>query len=153
MDAPNHYARGGRAIHEQSLDLYVGAAQVVYAPVRGRRLVPSDVTDGIAAPRVLFRTDSFPDPNRWNEDFASLSPELVAWLHDRGVRLVGIDTPSVDPATSKALESHIAIAERDMAILEGVVLSHVEPGLYRLIALPLRVKDADASPVRAVLER
>jgi arylformamidase len=65
--------------------------------------------------------------------------------------LVGIDTPSVDPATDKTLESHKAIFESDMAILEGILLSHVVPGLYQLIALPLRIEGADASPVRAIL--
>ncbi|MEM6531215.1 MAG: cyclase family protein [Myxococcota bacterium] len=153
VDAPNHYARGGRGIDEQPLDLYVGPAEVIHIPAAGRRLGPEDISGEISAARVLFRTDSFPDPNHWNDDFASLSPELVHWLSERGVKLVGIDTPSVDPSTSKGLESHAAIAERDMAILEGIVLGHVEPGLYRLYALPLRIQGADASPVRAVLEQ
>ncbi len=65
--------------------------------------------------------------------------------------LIGLDTPSVDPMTSKALESHHALARRDLAVLEGVVLAHVAPGTYTLIALPLRLEGADASPVRAVL--
>jgi arylformamidase len=64
---------------------------------------------------------------------------------------VGIDTPSVDPMTSKALEAHNAVADHDMAVLEGVVLDAVPPGLYTLVALPLRIEGADASPVRAVL--
>ena len=105
----------------------------------------------IVAPRVLLRTGTFPDPDAWNADFAALSPELVAWLHERGVRLVGLDTPSVDPQDDRLLESHTAIAARDMAILEGVVLDHVPPGVYTLIALPLKLAGADASPVRAVL--
>ncbi len=67
------------------------------------------------------------------------------------MRLVGIDTPSVDPFESKALESHQVLFERDMAVLEGLVLEHVEPGRYTLIALPLRLEGADASPVRAAL--
>ncbi len=86
-----------------------------------------------------------------SEDFNSLSPELVAWLHGEGVILIGIDTPSVDPLQSKVLESHNALADRDMSVLEGVVLDHVEPGVYTLSALPLRLEGADASPVRAVL--
>jgi arylformamidase len=67
------------------------------------------------------------------------------------VKLIGLDTPSVDPADDKELHSHSAIAARDMAILEGVVLDHVAPGTYTLIALPLPLEGADASPVRAVL--
>jgi len=106
---------------------------------------------GILAPRVLFKTGSFPDPDRWNGDFNSLSPELIDWLASRDVLLVGIDTPSVDPADSQGLESHHRIFEHDLAILEGIVLDAADEGLYELIALPLRIEGADASPVRAIL--
>ena len=105
----------------------------------------------IKAPRVLFRTDSFSKPDQWNDDFNSLSPELIDWLSSLGVRLVGIDTPSVDPSDSKDLPSHQALYRNDMAVLEGILLSEVPDGLYNLIALPLRIKGADASPVRAIL--
>lgn len=153
-DAPRHYRSGAQGMHERALDRYYGPCQVIAVQVaRGERIRPHHIADAIQAPRVLFATGTFPDPNTWNDDFASLSPELVAWLHERGVHLVGLDTPSIDPAASKALESHQAVAERDMAILEGVVLTDVEPGLYTLIALPLRLLDADASPVRAALLR
>lgn len=153
-DAPSHYAADGVGISQRPLERYYGPCQVVRVEgVRGRRIVPSDVTVAIAASRVLFHTDSFPDPDQWNDDFASLSPELVVWLADQGVTLVGLDTPSVDPMNDKVLHSHTAIASRDMAILEGVVLRGVEPGIYTLIALPLKLVGADASPVRAVLVR
>jgi len=119
--------------------------------VRGRRILPADLPGPVQAPRLLLRTGSYPDPTRFNPGFASLSPALVHVLADQGVVLVGIDTPSVDPFDSKALESHQAILHRDLAILEGLVLDAVAPGLYTLIALPLRIPGADASPVRAVL--
>ena len=81
----------------------------------------------------------------------ALSPALVEELARQGVVLIGIDTPSVDPATSKELPSHQAIYRHDIAILEGVVLTSVNEGDYELIALPLKIKGADASPVRAIL--
>jgi arylformamidase len=105
----------------------------------------------IQAPRVLFKTGSFPDPEHFNTDFCSLSPELVDHLAQAGVVLVGLDTPSVDPVDSKALQAHNAIYRADMAILEGVVLDAIAPGVYTLIALPLKIEGGDASPVRAVL--
>ena len=67
------------------------------------------------------------------------------------MRLVGIDTPSVDLFDSKDLPAHKAFLRCDMAILEGLVLAEVPPGLYELIALPLKLVGFDASPVRAVL--
>jgi arylformamidase len=102
-------------------------------------------------PRVLIKTGTFPDPERWNPDFAAVSVELVEALAGRGVITIGIDTPSVDPQESKDLAAHKAILKHDMAILEGLVLRDVAPGEYELIALPLPLEGFDASPVRAVL--
>ena len=152
-DAPSHYKGGAASIESRELWRYYGRCQVVSVPgTRGRRVLPDDIKVPITAPRVLLHTGSFPDPDAWNADFAALSPELIAWLHDeRGVHLVGIDTPSIDPQSSKALESHQAVAARDMAVLEGLVLGEVAPGLYTLVAFPLKLEGADASPVRAVL--
>ena len=99
----------------------------------------------------MLKTDSFPDPTNFNEDFNSLSPQLVDFLRAQDVVMIGIDTPSIDPFTDKSLESHQAVAKHDMAVLEGLALAHVDPGIYTLIALPLRLLGADASPVRAAL--
>lgn len=152
-DAPSHYVSDGDDIATRSLHYYLGACVVVHVPdTRGRRIMPADLAGKrITAARVLLATGSFPDSRNWNEDFASLSPELVDWLHERGVITIGIDTPSVDPFESKALEAHQAMAAQDMANLEGLVLDRVPEGVYELIALPLRINGADASPVRAVL--
>jgi arylformamidase len=154
-DAPSHYLAGGCDIAARRLDLYLGRCIVMHIDVaRGERIAPDHIANKIetvCAPRVLFRTGTFPDPRSWNNDFASLSPELVDDLYHHGVRLIGIDTPSVDPFDSKALEAHHAFARNDMAMLEGLVLDGVGEGEYELIALPLRIKGADASPVRAVL--
>jgi len=154
-DAPSHYIANGPDIASRCLDLYLGLCVVVHVDVRrGERITPDHVAnkyEALTAPRVLFRTGTFPDHRRWNNDFASLSPQLVDDLYHHGVRLIGIDTPSVDPFDSKALEAHQAFARNDMAMLEGLVLDGVDEGEYELIALPLRISGADASPVRAVL--
>jgi arylformamidase len=151
-DSSSHYHASGKGIDQRPLERYLGACQVVQVRIpRGTRILPEHVKEKIQAPRVLFRTESFPNPNSWNGDFNSLSPELIDWLADQGVTTVGIDTPSVDPADSKGLESHQALYRRDLAVLEGIILDRVGPGLYTLIALPLPLKDADASPVRAIL--
>lgn len=151
-DAPSHYGRGLPAIAERPLDLYYGRCQVVAVRLpRNRRIQVDDVTTEINAPRVLFKTGSFVDLRGFSRDFNALSARLVEFLHERGTRLVGIDTPSIDLFDDKELESHQAVARHDMGILEGLVLEHVEPGFYTLVALPLRLHGADASPVRAAL--
>ncbi len=152
-DAPNHCLERGGDIASRSLDAYVGRCAVVHVErVGGRRIVPEDIAGKrIGAPRVLFRTNTFRDARHWNNNFASFSPELVEHLHALGVILAGIDTPSVDPFESKELEAHKALARHGIANLEGLVLDAVAEGEYELIALPLRLRRADASPVRAVL--
>ncbi|MCH7526190.1 MAG: cyclase family protein, partial [Planctomycetes bacterium] len=109
------------------------------------------ISVAISAERVLFATGTYPDPNQFNDDFAALTPELIDWLHERGVRTLGIDTPSVDLFHSKDLPAHQTVLKHDMAIVEGLVLQHVPEGVYELIALPLKLSGFDASPVRAVL--
>lgn len=153
-DAPNHYAKGRSGIASRSLATYLGPAQVIRVHLpQGSRIGPEHIDEAILAERVLFATGSFPNPNHFNRDFCSLSAELVHCLHEMGVKLVGIDTPSIDLCDDKVLESHTAIDQHDMAILEGIVLDGVEEGLYTLVALPLKIAGADASPVRAVLLR
>lgn len=151
-DAPSHFVAGGAPIGDRDLALYFGPCQVVSVTVAaGERIRPSHLEGAITEPRVLFRTGTFPDPEDFPTSFAALSVELVDHLAERGVRLVGIDTPSVDLFDDAVLEAHQAIARHDMANLECLALSHVADGRYTLVALPLRLADGDASPVRAVL--
>ena len=153
-DAPNHYKKEGGDICSVDLDVYYGECAVIdVTEVQGRAIQTTDLNGFVPnVPRVLFRTDSFLDPNNWVNTFSWVSAELIHWLSEKGVKLVGIDTPSIDSADSKLLPGHSAIADRDMNILEGIVLAHVPQGRYKLIALPLKIEGADAAPVRAVLE-
>lgn len=155
VDAPSHYHADGQSIEERDLSLYMGACQVVeISKSPGERIYVEDLKDKakeIVSQRVLFKTMSFPNPNKWNSDFCSLSPSLIEYLAQSQVLLVGIDTPSIDPELSQSLESHQAVYSNNMAILEGIILDGVEEGVYELIALPLRIQGGDASPVRAVL--
>lgn len=151
-DAPSHYGRDAASIEARSLDPYLGTAQVVtVACTRGRRFGPEALAHEISAPRVLLRTRTFPDPEHFNEDFAAPEPGLVDWLVAHGVRLIGVDTPSMDLFDSKDLPTHQRCLALDVALLEGLVLDRVADGHYELIALPLRLEGFDASPVRAVL--
>jgi arylformamidase len=151
-DAPSHYGKDAPAIDERSLDYYLGPCQVVRVAVApDTRIPPESLAVELRAPRVLLATGTYLDPHVFREDFAALSVELVDHLHRHGVRTVGIDTPSVDLFASQDLPAHKRILRHDMAILEGLVLSEVPPGLYELIALPLKLVGFDASPVRAIL--
>jgi arylformamidase len=154
VDAPCHYTKDGHSIEAVPLDYYFGLCQVIHLPVQRDTLqltVADFVGTAITQPRVLIATHSFLDPNQWTDQFMALAPEVVHYLAEKKVCLIGIDTPSIDPATAKQLRAHEACATHNIAILEGIVLAHVPAGDYQLMALPLKIKDADASPVRAVL--
>lgn len=152
-DAPSHYFPHGESIENLSLAPYFGPCQVVsLAKDPGSLIALEDVEPlSFQATRVLFRTASFADPGVWREDFVAFAPEAIAVLARGGVQLVGIDTPSLDPAQSEDLPAHQMIARHDMRILEGLDLQAVLPGVYFLVALPLKIAGADATPVRAVL--
>jgi arylformamidase len=151
-DAPSHYGADAPSIEQRNVEIYLGPCQVMRVAVgRAERIMPAALSGPPLAARILFATGTFPDPTEFNEDFAALSPELVDHLHAGGVRLVGLDTPSLDPFASKDLPAHKACLRHDIAILEGVVLDGVPVGIYELIALPLRLVGYDGSPVRAIL--
>jgi len=152
-DAPLHYDTGGAAVGALDLDPYLGPCRVIHAIGRGPLVRWQDLAHAARAlpPRVLVRTYERMPVDRWDPGLAAFAPETVEWLAARGVRLVGIDTASIDPAGSKDLPSHQAIRRLDLRVLENLVLDEVPAGDYELIALPLKLVMADASPVRAVL--
>jgi arylformamidase len=151
-DAPLHYGRDAAAIGLVDLDPFLGPCRVIHAIGKGALVSPEHLEHAAAAlpPRVLVRTTSRA-ATEWTDAFAAFDPKTIAWLAARGVRLVGIDTASVDPATSKTLDSHQQLLAHDMRVLENLVLDDVPEGDYELIALPLKLTQACASPVRAVL--
>lgn len=154
-DAPLHYEAGGRAVGALALEPFIGPCRVIDARGDGPLCRPEEIAAALdgAPPRVLLRLVERTDPKLWPAGFRALAAETVELLAAKGVRLVGIDTPSVDPETSKTLEAHHACRRSDMRILENLVLAEVQPGDYELIALPLKFEGLDAAPVRAVLRR
>ncbi len=151
-DAPLHYADGAPAIGAVGLAPYLGPCRVIHAIGCGPLVRIEHLAHAAQAlpPRVLVRTCERA-PTTWSEDFAAYAPETIDWLAAQGVRLVGIDSQSVDPATSKTLDSHHRLLKHDLCVLENLVLDEVPEGDYELIALPLKLTLACASPVRAVL--
>ncbi|MFF7062687.1 arylformamidase [Pseudomonas sp. NPDC008258] len=153
VDAPLHYSADGLPIGQVSLDIYMGPCRVIHCLQSGSLVEPEDIEKHLEdiPPRVLLRTYQAAPLANWDPDFTAVAPATVALLASRGVRLLGIDTPSLDPQRSKTMDAHGTIAKFQMAILEGIVLDQIPEGDYELIALPLRFSHLDASPVRAVL--
>jgi len=151
VDAPSHYSLKGEAIHERSLDYFIGKCQVIRVNVKKKSQIHYSHIQGIHAPRVLFATDTFNYERAFQTDYAAIDPALMQQLAEFGVMTVGIDTPSVDLYESKNIECHQMALRYNMNLIEGLDLKGVPDGIYELIALPLKLKDFDASPVRAIL--
>ena len=152
-DAPLHYDEAGAPIGDVSLEPFLGRCRVIHAigvkPLVQWAHLEHALTD--LPPRVLVRTYERMPIGTWDPGLAAFAPETVERLAERGVTLIGIDTASIDPAESKSLDSHQVIRRRGLRVLENLVLDDVPEGDYELIALPLKLTTACASPVRAVL--
>jgi len=152
LDAPYHYNESGATIDALPTGIFVGPARVFHA--QGREVITREVfsgLDGRVTPRVLVRTNACDDKTVFPPRIPTLAPEVPAWLGEQGVRLIGVDVPSVDQVDSKTLPIHHALGAANIIILENLDLRAVAAGCYELIALPLRLVGADGSPVRAVL--
>lgn len=151
-DAPSHYDVDGASIDAVPLDAYLGACRVIHCIGAGL-VEPQHVAHALhdLPPRVLLRTYRSAPQTAWDSNFSAIAPATIALLAQHGVRLIGIDTPSIDPQDSKTLDAHHAVRANRMAILEGIVLDAIPEGDYELIALPLKLSGLDASPVRAIL--
>lgn len=153
-DGPVHYDKNGEGIGERSLDYYMGPCQVIdlsRVAGPGVKIISDDLRKfSFETTRVLVKTGSY-NHQRWSDDFSYFSEGAIKFLVDKGVKLIGIDTPSIDKADSRNLAAHHLVAQNNMAVLEGLELTYVDEGKYQLIALPLKLTGADASPVRAVL--
>ena len=151
-DAPLHYGVDAATIGQVGLDPYLGPCRVIHAIDCGPLVRPEHLAHAATdlPPRVLVRT-CIKAPTQWSPEFSAFAPETIAWLAAMNVRLVGIDSQSVDPADSKTLDSHHLLLHHDLRVLENLVLDDVPAGDYELIALPLKLMTADASPVRAIL--
>ena len=152
VDAPFHFDDEGQKVHELDINLYVGPARIIdvtgYASIGRQELEPFQL-DGVT--RLLLRTVGSADPTVFPASITCLRKDIGPFLQEKGIRLLGVDVPSVDALDSKSMEAHHSLHANGVNILENVMLGHVEPGNYELIALPLPIEGADGSPVRAVV--
>ncbi len=154
VDAPFHFDNEGKRIIELDLNLYIGHARVI--DMIGKESIGADDLNEIdldGCKRVLFRTLAWGNPDEFPEKIPHIEPNLAPFLGSKGIKLIGLDVPSVDPIDSKELLAHHSLNEHGIHILESLMLDEIEPGDYELIALPLPLVEGDGSPVRAVLRK
>jgi arylformamidase len=152
-DGPLHYHPDGKPIGLVDLDAYIGPCRVIHCQHSNVEITPELILGKLDAcpPRVLLRTYTRAPQDNWDSAFRPIAAATIDLLANHGVRLIGVDTASLDPETSKTMDAHHRVYAHGMAILEGLVLDTVAEGDYELIALPLKLTTLDASPVRAIL--
>lgn len=155
-DAPLHYHPTGQSVDALDPAPFIGPCVVVSLIDQGAKISRDALEKALIETgvdiqaRVLIRTYDR-QPDIWDDNFTAVGADVIEWLALRGVKLIGVDTPSLDPATSKTMDAHKAIYRHDMRVLEGLRLDDARPGYYELIAPPLKLAGLDAAPVRALL--
>ncbi|HEF1903938.1 TPA: arylformamidase [Bacillus cereus] len=152
IDAPFHFDNDGKKVLDLDVQVYVGPARIIdvsnFESI-GKKELESFHLEGVE--RLLLRTSSHGKAEEFPDVIPHLRADIASFLSEKGIRLIGVDVPSVDPLDDKELAAHHQLFKHGIHILENVVLDHVAVGDYELIALPLALTDADGSPVRAVI--
>jgi arylformamidase len=154
IDAPFHFDDEGKKVIDLDVNLYIGRSRVIHLPNKssiGVKELADFELEGVT--RLLIKTDAWADRRQFPAAIPEIGPDAASYLAKLGVRLIGLDLPSVDPIDSKELLAHHELAAHGIHILEGLVLDNITPGDYELAALPLSLAEADGSPVRAVVRR
>ncbi len=156
MDAPLHFLGEGAALDSLPLDTAIGPARVIEIDADAVRIGPEQLSKHHIEPgdRVLLKTRNSLTPwyrEEFQPNFAALSAEGALYLTKLGIRMVGIDYLSIGAWESDGAETHRILLRASIWILEGLNLESVQPALYDLICLPLRIRGADGAPARAVI--
>jgi arylformamidase len=152
IDAPFHFDNEGDKVHEIDLERYIGPAVVIDCTGK-KKVNAKDLSERLTdfPAIVILKTNSWDDRLAFPKSIPYLDPEIGDFLKRKGVKLLGVDLPSVDAIDSKELITHHALHKNDVYILEGLILDDIKEGTYRLVALPLKIEGSDGSPVRAIL--
>jgi arylformamidase len=162
-DARFHFDTTGESIEKAPLETYLGRAMVVdlwqaFLDSKEKHLITIEdlrpSAEAIAATsRLLVKTGRWSDSTVFPNQIPVIAADVPAWLQKNGVKLLGVDLPSVDEIDSKSLQNHHALARARIAIVESLDLRDVASGIYQLAALPLKIAGGDGAPMRAILWR
>ncbi len=157
MDAPAHFVRGAPGIDTMPLGTAIGSARVIAIDdpesIKPDALLSHRIRRG---ERILFKTANSArcwDMDSFVEDFVYISAAAAEYLVERQVRLVGVDYLSVGGFFTDGKETHQALLNAGIWIIEGLNLALVEPGRVELVCLPLKIDGADGAPCRAIVRQ
>jgi len=156
VDAPRHFLPDGNGVDALDLNTLMGPVRVV--DLRGHAMITDTVLSGSGIPenmeRILFLTDNTEKrilhASRFVSEFTAIDVSGARWLKKMSIRLVGIDALSVAPFDDP-VPTHQALLSAGIIIVEGLNFAGVQPGVYQLAVMPLKIKDADGAPARVLL--
>jgi arylformamidase len=162
-DARFHFDTNGESIEKAPLETYLGRATVVdlgqaFLDLKEKHLITIEdlrpsAEEIAATSRLLVKTGRWSDSTVFPNQIPVIAADVPAWLQKKGVKLLGLDLPSVDEIDSKSLQNHHALAHAGIAIVESLDLNDVASGIYQFAALPLKIAGGDGAPMRAILWR
>lgn len=160
IDAPIHFVPGKPGIDLIPLKTLIGACWVCDL-TRVHKVITGEELEGANVPkdtqRLLIKTSNSKlwetQPNEFDKNFIALDSSAAAWITKRGLTLVGIDYLGIEPfeSVSNGAQTHKILLAAETVVVEGLNLTGVEPGKYELICLPIKIKNSDGAPCRAIL--
>lgn len=152
IDAPFHFDEAGGTVETLDINRYIGDATII--SVYDTEVITKSLLSRfeIKGTILLIKTQDAYDTEKFPETVPVLDGDAVEYLASAGIKLFGIDVPSVDALDSKDLTIHHKLHQNDIMIIENVVLAGTPDGFYDFIALPLKIKGGDGSPVRAAVK-
>lgn len=156
VDAPAHFMADGVTVERIPLETLIGPAYV--AETEACRIGAQELeacAGGVETKRLLLKTPNSARPELYEQpfrgDFCSLTPDGAQWIADNGILAVGIDCASAELIDDAEHEAHRILLQAGVVIIEWLKLDQVEPGIYELTCLPLKLSGLDGAPARAVL--
>ena len=155
VDAPSHFIKNGRTIDEISPERFIGDVQVI--EIEDEKEIRKSELEEIEfhSNKILFKTQNsnMISENVFQNDFVYLNYEGAEYLIESGIDFIGIDYLTIESLDTTDFSVHKLLLKNNVIVLEGINLKDISPGNYKLIAPPLKITGAEASPVRALLYR
>ncbi len=156
VDAPAHFIQDGNSVDTLDLNILIGQALVIEA--LNIEIISADVLESLDIPngceRILFHTQNSDlwekEYSKFNTQYVGISEDGAKWLVSHGIRLVGIDYLSIAPF-KKSKPTHRALLAAGIVVVEGLDLRGIQPDIYQMVCLPLRIVGIDGAPARAIL--
>jgi arylformamidase len=156
VDAPRHFFDSGPGAEALALDLLLGRARVIEVASRtgvsAEDLKDEDFSDDV---RILIKTRNSQlwGSAEFHADYVGVTESGARHLVERGIKVVGVDYLSVEKFKTPGAPAHHVLLGAGTIVIEGLNLRDVEPGLYDLYCLPLRIVGSDGAPARVVLRQ